>query len=353
MKRTLSILIVLLLCLFAGCDDVTFPSDDFQTTNNTADVAINSGDEFHEQVPPEAELNLEVMGGKFRFQRIATTPCIVYSNAPIIDMADGTMYNDGHDILTAIFRATDGKDAIFDTYECEFLHYIYMFDNENEAASWHYRFAICDCGAVTITNNNELVCSIEISEEEIQTILNSFSTDTTNNPSECESPDDHDWQIVSRENGCWYSIVYYACSKCDMEQTAESDLALPNHIWEESTVDGKTTFRCTRCNDSHTIMSEIRKFSYAQALEEYKIGDPGVKHEGFNNPAIEIEIESAIDAITRAEYELTIEYDTIAVAYDETSGMWRVVFWTLNLDGNGQSVYVNSDGLTCYIVYGE
>ena len=173
------------------------------------------------------------------------------------------------------------------------------------------------------------------------------------NPDRCGSPDDHDWQIVSQENGCWYSIVTYACSKCDITQDAVADLALPRHIWEESTVEGKTTFSCTRCNDSHTIMSEIRKFSYAQTLEEYKIGDPGVKHESFNNPAIEIEIESAIDAITRAEFELTIEYDTISVAYDETSDMWRVDFWTLDLDGNSQSVYVNGDGLTCYIVYGE
>ena len=33
--------------------------------------------------------------------------------------------------------------------------------------------------------------------------------------------------------------------------------------------------------------------------------------------------------------------------------MWCVSFWTLNLDGNGQDVYINDNGLTCYIVYGE
>ena len=67
MKRTLSILIALLLCLFVftGCDNVQFPIGDSQTTNDTADTVINSGDEFHEQVPHDLELNLEFVDGKF------------------------------------------------------------------------------------------------------------------------------------------------------------------------------------------------------------------------------------------------------------------------------------------------
>ena len=134
----------------------------------------NTDEGFHDQVPYDAMLNLEVMNGKFRFQRIATTPCIVYSNVSITDMSNGTMYNDRHDILTTIFQATDGKNAIMDISECEFLHYIYMFDNEREDIPWHYRFAICNCGAVTITNNDELICTIELRDEEIQSILDSL-----------------------------------------------------------------------------------------------------------------------------------------------------------------------------------
>ena len=119
-------------------------------------------------------LNLEVMNGKFRFQRIATTPCIVYSNVPITEMSNGTLYDDGDDILTAVFNATDGKEAVLDTPECEFLHYIYMFDNEREDIPWHYRFAICDCGTVMITNNDELICTVKVSVEELQSILKSL-----------------------------------------------------------------------------------------------------------------------------------------------------------------------------------
>lgn len=50
---------------------------------------VVSNDDFHDHVPYEAMLNLEVMDGKFRFQRIATTPCIVYSNTHISDMKKG------------------------------------------------------------------------------------------------------------------------------------------------------------------------------------------------------------------------------------------------------------------------
>ena len=133
-------------------------------------------DAIHDHVPYDAMLNLEIMDGKFRFQRIATTPCIVYSNTPISDMSKGTIYDDRHDILTSIFRVMDGKDAIMDTSECEFSHYIYMFDNERENIPWHYRFAIHSCGAVMITNNEELICTIKLDEEGIQSVLNSFES---------------------------------------------------------------------------------------------------------------------------------------------------------------------------------
>ena len=278
MKRTLSILIALLLCLFVfiGCDNVLFPLDDSQTTNDTVDTGA------------ECKHNWVLVSS---------------------------------------------SEEKYECAECKETHLCGNPKNFEKAGRLNESTLIYKCK----------ICGSE-----------HLTTDPDSiNPDRCESPDDHNWQIVSQENGCWYSIVYYACSKCDMAQTAEADLALPNHIWEESTVDGKTTFCCTRCNDSHTIMSEIREFSYAQALEDYKVGDPGVKHENFNNPAIESEIKSAIDVITRAEFELTIEYDTISVAYDEPSDMWRVDFWTLDLDGNSQSVYINGNGLTCYIVYGE
>ena len=131
-------------------------------------------DSVIDEPPYDALLNLEIMIGKFRFQRIATTPCIVYSDTAITDMKNGTVYENRFDILMAVFKAMDGKSAGSDASECDFSHYIYMFDNEDDTIPWHYRFAICDSGTVLITNNDEFLCTIEISKEEIQSILDSL-----------------------------------------------------------------------------------------------------------------------------------------------------------------------------------
>lgn len=156
--------------LLSGNCDPDAPQNSYRYEDIFCLVVEEPNEHFNDHVPYEAMLNLEVMDGKFRFQRIATTPCIVYSNTSITDMSNGTMYEDRHDILTTIFQAMDGKDAIMETSECVFSHYIYMFDNERENIPWYYRFAICNCGAVMITNNDELICTIILTEEEIQSI---------------------------------------------------------------------------------------------------------------------------------------------------------------------------------------
>ena len=162
-----------------------------------------------------------------------------------------------------------------------------------------------------------------------------------------------DWQFIGQTSDCWSTTITYGCSKCYQQQLVHGDSVLPNHNWIEETADGKTALHCSRCKESCTFVSEIQEFSYAQVLEEYKIGDPGVKHENFNNPDVEREVTSAIDAIIRAQFELTVEYDTISVSQDKDANMWCVDFWTLDVDGGGQSIYLNGNGLTCYIVYGE
>ena len=166
-------------------------------------------------------------------------------------------------------------------------------------------------------------------------------------------PEACDWQYVGQISDCWSTTITYACSQCHEEQLIHGDSVLPSHTWAEETAGRKTTLSCTRCNESITFISEVGTFSYAQVLEEYKIGDPGVKHENFNNPEVEREGMSAIDAIIRAKFEAIVEYDTVSVAYDEESNMWCVNFYTFNIPGGDQSVYLNEKGLTCYIIYGE
>ena len=158
--KKLIVLVLSLACLLSlvGCSQ-----QEQQGTTNSDEI-----------VPYDAMLNLEVKNGVFCFQRIATTPCIVYSNTPIADMAKGTMYNDRHDILSTIFQVMDGKDAVAEIPECVFSHYIYMFDNEHEDIPWHYRFAICSCGTVMITNNEELIATIQLTDDEVHSILDSL-----------------------------------------------------------------------------------------------------------------------------------------------------------------------------------
>ena len=163
---------VVLEVLLSGNCDPDAPQNSYRYEDIFC-LVVGDDDSSHDDgIPPyDAMLNLEVWDGKFLFQRIATTPCIVYSNTPINDMSKGAVFEDRHDILTTIFQAMHGKDAIMNTPECEFSRYIYMFDNERENIPWHYRFAICNCGAVMITNNDELICTIKLNEEELRSII--------------------------------------------------------------------------------------------------------------------------------------------------------------------------------------
>ena len=93
-------------------------------------------------------------------------------------------------------------------------------------------------------------------------------------------------------------------------------------------------------------------FSYAEVTATFKIGDPGVKSEGFVNTE-SAPISRIWDAKTQARNECTIEYDTVTVNYDETAQVWEVTYSTANTLGNCQSVYMDENGVTLLIVYGE
>ena len=92
-------------------------------------------------------------------------------------------------------------------------------------------------------------------------------------------------------------------------------------------------------------------FSYEEVLETYKENDPGVKYDDFANTN-RVALERIYDVIERAKNECTIAYTTIDVSYDSTSYMWAVLFWS-GTPGGGQTVYMDLNGVTCLIVYGE
>ena len=93
-------------------------------------------------------------------------------------------------------------------------------------------------------------------------------------------------------------------------------------------------------------------FSYAEVTATFKSGDSGVKSEGFVNTEF-APISRIWDVKTQALNECTIEYDTVNVNYDEAAKVWEVTYSTANTLGNCQSVYMDENGVTLLIVYGE
>ena len=93
-------------------------------------------------------------------------------------------------------------------------------------------------------------------------------------------------------------------------------------------------------------------FSYAEVTNTFKVGDPGVKSDGFVNTE-SAPISRIWDVKAQALNECTIEYDSVAVAYDETAEIWEITYSTENTLGDCQSVYMDRNGVTLLIVYGE
>ncbi len=69
------------------------------------------------------------------------------------------------------------------------------------------------------------------------------------------------------------------------------------------------------------------------------------------------EIQDVEQVVKLAKKEVSITYNTIDVAYDETAEMWRVCFWREGLFapdfGGGQNVYLDKNGITQMVVSGK
>ena len=107
----------------------------------------------------------------------------------------------------------------------------------------------------------------------------------------------------------------------------------------------------TGCNQTKSNV-DVSSFSYSKHAEIYKDDHPGVKHDGFKNTN-ESKISNAEDALERAKKECTIEWDAFQVSFDDESNVWMVSFYTEGMPGGDQSIYLDGDGKTLLIVYGE
>ena len=93
-------------------------------------------------------------------------------------------------------------------------------------------------------------------------------------------------------------------------------------------------------------------FSYEDVRAAYQENDPGVLYGGFHNTS-PTALESIDGVLERAQKECTVPYDTVDIAYDSTASMWQVAFSQADTAGGGQTVYMDSYGVTRLLVYGE
>ena len=98
--------------------------------------------------------------------------------------------------------------------------------------------------------------------------------------------------------------------------------------------------------------SSVTEFSYDAVLAFHPSGEPGVKTDGFKNTS-ECPITSTSEAAERAKSECTIDYNAITACYDTDNKIWAISFFTRNVPGGDQTVYLNDKGITLLIIYGE
>ena len=96
---------------------------------------------------------------------------------------------------------------------------------------------------------------------------------------------------------------------------------------------------------------EVESFSYTEDFEYHK-DDAGTKTTGFINTQ-KTQLKSVAQAVELAKKECTVEYDTISAAFDDDLKIYRISFFLDKFLGGDQNVYINQDGITQMIVYGE
>jgi hypothetical protein len=106
----------------------------------------------------------------------------------------------------------------------------------------------------------------------------------------------------------------------------------------------------------------VGDFSYTETTKDYQSDIPGIKTSGFKNTE-KTQIENAKQAILLATNECSIDYNQIQVHYDKEASIWRIFFYKeiKSNDNRGynysiggyQTVYLDSNGITHYVVPGE
>lgn len=142
--------------------------------------------------------------------------------------------------------------------------------------------------------------------------------------------------FIRADDGPWYKMDY---------EEAAGFISLLDDLCNGTSDDNKETILIG-------FNPLMREFSYEEDTKIYAKGDPGVKTEGFKNKDAS-PINAAKDTILPAMKECTIDFDSIAVYRDKEADFWMVMFHTEGVLGGCESVYLNAEGETVLIVYGE
>ena len=128
---------------------------------------------------------------------------------------------------------------------------------------------------------------------------------------------------------------------------------------EKSALESVTSFDSILSSEEHPVYETLPgnitfgSFSYAEVRK--KLEDlpedsrPEVKTEGFVNT----EKSEGFWPADRAKAELTGEFEFAQTFYDSDEDVWMVHFWNSGQDGEDVTVYMNGNGLTVLILYGE
>lgn len=135
------------------------------------------------------------------------------------------------------------------------------------------------------------------------------------------------------------------------EKYAVYDLADGVAECENVEIASLTADDCVYLYSSKTSGATLEVFDFEKVEAQYGGTNAGVKGRGFKN-VTEVD-EQDFDAVELAKNECTVEYDSYDVAYDSKNGIWRVVFYKSGTVGGDQTVYIDSDGITKLIIYGE
>ena len=124
-------------------------------------------------------------------------------------------------------------------------------------------------------------------------------------------------------------------------------------LWHTGVVSMDYTVYMDLAEQTKAIFDKIAipNFSYAEDAAIYLECEPGVKTSGFvNTTETEITFENVAE---RAKNECTVEYNSVTTYFDTDECVWKVHFGTDGMVGGDQSVYLDCDGKTLLIVYGE